>query len=220
MTHCFIEPLVPIHTAQGSKRIGAIAVGSLVLTHRGRFRPVTQILSGRQHTGTVYSFVTTDTRRIPWVTGPHPLLTSEGWVPASEIQERMSLMFMARTCATCGGHFTSSRQGVRHCSRACWPLPATGNVPMSEARAEMHEAERGDSGWASLSYTADPVPSVDWATYGFVMGGLRVAAVEARQVVDATLYNLAVEEDESYVVASGAIVHNCRRQRRVKEDGP
>ena len=46
LSNCFTSGITSVYTDKGWKRISSIDVGDLVLTHRGRFRKVTRLLSG------------------------------------------------------------------------------------------------------------------------------------------------------------------------------
>ncbi len=79
-----------IITETGIKPIEEIAVGDMVLTHQGRFRPVTQTMS-RRHEGELFG-VKLNNRysRTTWMTGEHPVLVRDrdgerSWVEAKDI---------------------------------------------------------------------------------------------------------------------------------------
>ncbi len=80
-----------IVTSTGRKRVEDIEVGDLVLTHRGRLRPVTQVMS-RHHDGPVHGIELNNRYgRITWLTGEHPVLVrhqdgSRSWVAAGNIE--------------------------------------------------------------------------------------------------------------------------------------
>lgn len=69
---------VPITTSRGSVPIERIAVGDLVLTHKGRWRRVTRTMR-RLHDGMVVRV-----NGVP-VTPEHPFLTTRGWVAAQAL---------------------------------------------------------------------------------------------------------------------------------------
>lgn len=79
-----------IHTIGGVKNIEEIKVGDLVLTHKGRFRPVTQIMTNH-HQGTLYGVnLNAGYNKTTWMTGEHPVLIREAsgkvdWVEARDI---------------------------------------------------------------------------------------------------------------------------------------
>jgi hypothetical protein len=79
-----------IVTATGVKPVEEIEVGDLVLTHRGRLRPVTRVMS-RHHDGDVYGVVLNNRYgRTTWLTGEHPVLVRDQrgerrWVEVQDI---------------------------------------------------------------------------------------------------------------------------------------
>ena len=70
-----LPPGYLIYTARGMKPIEEIKPGDLVLTHRGRFRPVLRTMV-RHHHGYLYGIRAANTN-ITWVTGEHPILTTD-----------------------------------------------------------------------------------------------------------------------------------------------
>jgi DNA polymerase III subunit alpha len=86
-----LMPGQEIVTPSGAKNIEEIQVGDLVMTHEGRFRPVTQTMS-RHHTGEVYGVqLNAPYGRTVWMTGEHPVLVRDSsgarqWVEARDIQ--------------------------------------------------------------------------------------------------------------------------------------
>ena len=85
-----LMPGQEIVTPGGVKNIEDIEVGDLVLTHEGRFRPVTRTMS-RHHEGDIFG-VRLGARysRVTWMTGEHPVLVrgrsgDRKWVEARDI---------------------------------------------------------------------------------------------------------------------------------------
>ncbi|HET6965347.1 MAG TPA: DNA polymerase III subunit alpha [Acidimicrobiales bacterium] len=85
-----LMPGQEIVTPDGVKNIEDIQVGDLVLSHEGRFRPVTQTMT-RQHHGEIVG-VRLGARysRVTWMTGEHPVLIRDqsgqrSWVEARDI---------------------------------------------------------------------------------------------------------------------------------------
>jgi DNA polymerase III alpha subunit len=85
-----LMPGQEIHTIGGIKKVEDIQVGDLVLTHKGRYRPVTKLMS-RTYDGDVYTFyqAKNGSRGIT-VTAEHPLYISgqdkrPKWMRADEI---------------------------------------------------------------------------------------------------------------------------------------
>src|SRR5437764_1113128 len=78
-----------IYTIEGVKPIEEIRPGELVLTHEGRFRPVSNVMT-RHYRGTLYGLSAKLSNTL-WLTDEHPILTAEGvgkglmWKRADEI---------------------------------------------------------------------------------------------------------------------------------------
>ncbi|WP_019819242.1 DNA polymerase III subunit alpha [Saccharomonospora saliphila] len=79
-----------IMTRDGMKRIEEVRVGDEVLTHRGRFRPVVEVMRN-QHEGDIFGVELSGRySRITWMTGEHPVLIRDrdgdkSWVDARDI---------------------------------------------------------------------------------------------------------------------------------------
>lgn len=87
--NCFISWLVPVYTPDGWVKIGNIKVGDKVLTHKGRFRKVTEVIRIPNQRPSVVELNIKDIGKVE-VTEDHPILviTKEGnkeWKPAKDI---------------------------------------------------------------------------------------------------------------------------------------
>ena len=113
---CLIDKQIPILTLDGWKPIGKIKIGDLVLTHKGRFRKVTEtIVIPKQEV----QLVTLECNLSPaagcknkegqtfnaieklTVTDDHPILVKGKWVKAGDIQEGDKIEFLASRCKRC-----------------------------------------------------------------------------------------------------------------------
>ncbi len=75
-----------VKTSHGEKPIEKVAVGDLVLTHRGRFKPVTAVMAKLNESGFIRR-IHTETGRVINVTDEHPVLTANrGWLRADELK--------------------------------------------------------------------------------------------------------------------------------------
>lgn len=87
---CF-APWQEIVTRHGVKQIKDIEIGDEVLTHKGRFRKVTRLMSN-PHKGEIYGIKPNNRyRRTVWMTGEHPVLIRNeqgelNWVEAKDIK--------------------------------------------------------------------------------------------------------------------------------------
>jgi hypothetical protein len=81
---CFTADM-RVTTEQGVKRIADLQIGDRVLTHLGRYRPVTE-LHQRAYSGTLLRLKIKLIGTTLEVTPEHPIMTPAGWVRASELR--------------------------------------------------------------------------------------------------------------------------------------
>jgi uracil-DNA glycosylase family 4 len=128
---CFISPRVLIYTSKGYQPIKDVTVGDLVLTHRGRFRPVTyvrprDILTKGSEVIRI-SIQAGDRRSRPLritVTPEHPFLVDGRWKTAGEIKAGDSIRTLGDQCEVCGrtyfvGYHRYEQRTYRTCSYRC-----------------------------------------------------------------------------------------------------
>ena len=215
---CLVSPGTPVYTADGWKAIFKVAVGDLVLTHRGRFRRVTKL--HRQGVAVrevvelaLLPFATIpegESRRLV-VTPEHPVLTSYGWKVAGEIVSGDKVRTLSVPCAGCGKPLPLmiEKGTKRYCSPQCqWKDPECRESTIRGIRKFLHQQYK-DGVRKDAAGCVDAVgrPLANHAKcYSF--GDFEVREVQRRTGKYAT-YNLAVEEDESYC-AKIFVVHNCR----------
>lgn len=134
--NCFIHSDVKVFTAKGWRCIGDIELGDLVLTKKGRFRPVT-FLHHRQspvsYSGEVVRVSFARHNRSgqkvikPFslsMTPDHPLLTTRGWIRAGELSEKDRVISLSKTCSQCNKSFPwlyvpGAGEGSECCSKSC-----------------------------------------------------------------------------------------------------
>jgi len=125
--YCFIDHQIPIFTSRGMKSIGKIEVGDRVLTHKGRFRKVTDIIrhkvKGPEVVTVEVEFPRFNTSKVfrpgtrkLTVTTDHPLMIDGEWQPAKEIKVGDMLRYLAAECKRCGKLIPYNR---KHCSQSC-----------------------------------------------------------------------------------------------------
>lgn len=83
LSACFAAGTM-IETIDGPQPIEEVQIGTLVLTHEGRYRPVTETM---RRIGKLYG-VNVDKLPPMFVTGEHPILTTEGWVQVKDLKSR------------------------------------------------------------------------------------------------------------------------------------
>lgn len=115
-----------IMTRRGSQKIENIRIGDEVLTHRGRFRPVTGVTKNA-YDGELYGIQLSGRyRRVTWMTGEHPVL----------IRRRNGDKHWIEACRIAGGRpGTGTREAV-DCwnSWVCLPRVRSDSTPLAEIR--------------------------------------------------------------------------------------
>jgi uracil-DNA glycosylase family 4 len=128
---CFISPRVLVYTAEGYKPIKNIKVGDLVLTHRGRFRPVVYVrpreVLPKGSSVIRFAVEAAGTRRkrvYLTVTPDHPFLVDGAWKPASDLKSGDTITTLGDECEVCGRaffvrHDRYDMRTFRTCSARC-----------------------------------------------------------------------------------------------------
>jgi len=128
---CFISPRVKIYTSEGYKSIKDIQIGDLVLTHTGKFRPVTYIRP-REILPTGSDVIEIIIRRSDGqhsrpvrltVTPEHPFLVNGHWTPAAEIRSGDAVQVLGDRCEECGRPFYAHyRRYDNRATSTCSPI--------------------------------------------------------------------------------------------------
>lgn len=142
---CFIDQQIPIYTSRGWKKIVDIKVGDRVLTHKHRFKKVTQLIRGKQISNVVkFKF-----KGNLWLsmTENHPVLVEEKgikkWVAAKDITIEHRVFVLANKCKRCGKAIPYFR---KYCSQSClskditdrqWANPGHRKLISGKAKAQM-----------------------------------------------------------------------------------
>lgn len=114
--NCFTNPRVKIFTLEGYRHIRDIKVGDLVLTHKGKFEKVTELIRSKKEKNIpVYSISCKNGGRRIEITGSHPILTNKGWKTAEDIKIGDMIKVKAHKCA-CGNLIPEWK---KYCSRSC-----------------------------------------------------------------------------------------------------
>jgi hypothetical protein len=243
--YCFNSPATKILTSRGWKNISEINVGDLVLTHRNRFRKVTNVIkhayNGENLYNLYYSFPgrfgkRVRCRKVGYITGNHPILTQRGWKQVDELEIKDTLYIQGLRCEKCGNiepigvnHILNSELGIctncrnRESTKQQWE-----NVDfriymhdkvveeMSNRYSQMSDEER-------IKFTEEDIRQNGEGVFNelknifnnhsgnFSLIGVKLHAIQRtkKNAKCNYLYNLSVEDDESYI-ADGIVVHNCR----------
>lgn len=89
-----VGPDTDIITDYGLKKITDINMGDMVLTHKGRFRPVIK-KTFRKHTDKIYKIRTYGYNQDILVTHNHPFVHKDSWKPIKDIDDKLRLSSMA-----------------------------------------------------------------------------------------------------------------------------
>jgi len=128
---CFIDGQTNIFTSKGWKQIKKIEIGDLVLTHKGRFRKVTDlIITPNQKPNVVKIKVwskckdTGGNGKFHFITATeeHPFLVNDEWRPIKNIKIGDKVKLLANKCKRCGKIIPYFYE---YCSRGCLSLDIT-----------------------------------------------------------------------------------------------
>ena len=121
-----------IYTVDGWKPIAKITIGDLVLTHKGRFRNVTEIHknSKKESRYKITLFYdkyskSPDSLMTLTVTPDHPFMTDRGWVEAQNLNYNDKIQVIADICDNCGEIYPKLPNGIgekqyyNYCSMFC-----------------------------------------------------------------------------------------------------
>lgn len=105
--NCFTNSKTPIFTSKGWKHIKDIKVGDLVLTHKGRFRRVTNLVFTERVIKEKYIIETNLKRKgrvlkLRDITGDHPVFVNGNWVKVKDIKVGQKLHLLHDNCSKDG----------------------------------------------------------------------------------------------------------------------
>lgn len=80
-----------INTDKGGKRAKDIQLGDMLLTHKGRFRPVTNIIPTKDRSD-IWNLRVYNRSSDLFITGDHLVLTNLGWVRVDELDKKVHLV--------------------------------------------------------------------------------------------------------------------------------
>jgi len=120
---CIFGYQTPVFTSKGLKPIAEIEIGELVLTHTGQFKKVIDTFSNPRYDDIykIHFEWVSDDNMPNWteslsITAEHPLLTTEGFKEAQDLEEGESVVLLADECHGCGNLMPFGR---KYCSRGC-----------------------------------------------------------------------------------------------------
>lgn len=198
--HC-LAPETKVETRRGTREIAQMSVGEEVLTHTGHYRPV-RFCAKRPHRGKIYRIHVSGSNEPVRITGEHPVYVvrpaSLGepelvWVPASEIKVG-DIVPLPRNqipgstmISVSIPEIALSAQHQNYCETSVAAVLS----PPVQMPYPGGEPESAPSSWSDEHYLYQHVRAVEVEDF------------------DGFVYNFSVEEDESYTLAAGMVVHNC-----------
>jgi phage portal protein BeeE len=185
---CFV-PGTEIVTPTGLRAIETLKVGDLVLTHRGRWRPVTQVMS-RSYVGEVVRVRAKGLREVRGTTN-HPFYAVPMKLDRSHRLQAEPAMWIEAGALEPMIRMANGRRGRRACHALVMPR-------LSD--------EGGCNGLDLRRWAPETAVVAMGRTPDYVYFGIDEAV---RERYAGTVHNISVEEDESYTTEGGT-VHNCR----------
>jgi hypothetical protein len=267
--YCFNSPATKIYTSKGWKNISEINIGDLVLTHKGRFRKVTNAIthpySGEDVYHLYYKFpgkFKSKCRKVKYITGNHPILTKDGWKRVNELKIKDTIYIPSLKCKECGRFIPlglnnvslykkqlcfdcvnrmssieqrkdDSFRSIVHNAVVAEMKERYKNMSLEERKAATQKARKRIKeffGFDTFRFSEEDIVEHGGeifeelrrifnnhsGNYGLI--GVRLHAIKRIEKKRGCnlLYNISVEEDESYI-ADGIVVHNCRCILNVKD---
>lgn len=132
--NCLLDGQVKIYTSQGWRMIKEIKIGDLVLTHKGRFRKVTEIHHTKKQTPDAVKIIVENFQINRYqkskknqkdklsLTDNHPVLVNDTWKEAKDIEIGDKIYYLADECKRCG---SLTPYFADYCSRRCVSLDIT-----------------------------------------------------------------------------------------------
>jgi hypothetical protein len=174
-------------TANGYRPIESVRVGDLVLTHQGRFMPVTMAVS-RMHTGAILEIETRG--GVFRATPDHPILTDKGWKKAGTLRPSDTVL----GCDVSDGGYPR------------WAQPF-GKISIA---SDSHDTQPLSGNFdVANPIMFRPISMVVPVDFQIQTKNREVEHVSTLDVSDVTICDLSVEGDESYCI-NNHFVHNCR----------
>lgn len=108
--YCFNNPATKVYTINGWRNISSLKKGDMVLTHRGRFRPVTEVIIHDHKDEPLYDIYYAvknllgrkKVRKVRRITGNHPILSNGEWREAASLKTGDLITIEGVCCEKCG----------------------------------------------------------------------------------------------------------------------
>lgn len=154
--YCFNSSKTKIYTSRGWKNISDIKIGDLVLTHRNRFRKVTDVIVHDYDGEDLYNinYLNSDNSKfeVKYITGNHPIFTLRGWVPVRDLTLNDTIFNSSLICSNCGKKINIQKNSTHllkkelclNCSRKFsaenqWKNDDFKNYVIKSAKKQMNE---------------------------------------------------------------------------------
>ena len=204
----YLDGKTQVMTPNGWARINSLGVGSLVLTHKGRYRPITiwNPQPYKKEHEVVVEFHSKGGKHI--VTLEHPFQMEDGtWKEAEQLQVGDRVKCLAAHCAYCGERVAWYRKYCDSCvgeqRNRRWKNPGEKEELERQQKREQlleeYESGRRDQ---VLRIAGNHTNSYEFTA-------IEVVSVEIRPLTKPKIaYHFEVEEDHSYI-GKGIVSHNC-----------
>lgn len=205
---CFTAEM-RVTTEQGVKRIADLQIGDRVLTHRGRYRPVTE-LHQRAYHGPLFRIKIKLIGTTLEVTPEHPILTPSGWTPASKLRvgDKVAVGIPLGVRAV-------PRFDLAESVYADELERQVAETAMRVRRPSSYQNSGRQANWVNrfVELTPDLARLCGYYVAEGTIGPDEQAVYFEVQSIETTeyagiVYNCEVDEDHSYVT-EGVVVHNC-----------
>ena len=102
---------------------------------------------------------------------------------------------------------------------------------LRKSRDDVKDAELREDGWTVMRFCADftkknifevakSIARMAMNHSGeYQFSSVEVVDIQETEVSDVKIWNFGVDDDESYIVSGGVVVHNCRGRWIVQDDG-
>jgi ribonucleoside-diphosphate reductase alpha chain len=216
---CFTADM-RVSTEHGLKRIADLQVGDRVLTHAGRYRPVTELFQ-RAYNGELLRIKVKLIGTTIEVTPEHPILTPTGWKRAGDLRvgDQVAIGVPSGTRPT--PHFDLAEsvyaegleiQTEEEAVRVRRPVDTTYVTANASATAQISMPPLQSRTLITKTFGIElPAPDQRYVRPMVQRDGDRVFfSIERIESAHfgGTVYNCEVDEDHSYVT-EGVVVHNC-----------
>ena len=215
--YCFNSLKTKIYTSRGWKNISDIKIGDLVLTHRNRFRKVTNVIVHDYDGEDLYNinYLNSDNSKfeVKYITGNHPIFTLRGWIPVRDLTLNDTIFNSSLICSNCGKKINIQKNST-HLLKKELCLNCLRKFSAENQWKDYDFLNNGKIVYNELKRIFNNHSGK------YKINKAKIVSIEKVEKNKRCnkLYNISVDEDESYI-ADGIIVHNCRCSVNYKRPG-